>query len=225
MMKNNAELQKMVQDAIKWEPLLHAAEIGVTVKDGIVTLTGMVDSYAKKMEAEQAAKNVAGVKAIVEKIEVKFSTLVAKKDDNDIAKEILNAFRWNWEVPSEGVKVKVEDGWVTLEGEIQWNYQKQAARNAIKNLIGVLGVTNNIKIKTNTLDKIEQADIESAMHRNWSIKDSDITVKVSENRVHLSGTVNSFYQKEEAGRIAWNAPGVWTVDNEIVVEYDYALVD
>jgi osmotically-inducible protein OsmY len=224
-MKNNAELQKMVQDAIKWEPLLNAAEIGVTAKDGIVTLTGVVDSYAKKTEAEQATKNVVGVKAVVEKIEVKFTSLAAKKDDNEIAKEVLNAFRWNWEVPNDGVKVKVEDGWVTLEGELQWNYQKEAARNAIKNLMGVLGVTNNIKIKSKSLDKLEQADIESALRRNWSINDSDISVVVNENKVRLSGTVNSFYQKEEAGRIAWNAPGVWMVDNEIVVEYDYALVD
>ncbi len=224
-MKNNAELQKMVQDAIKWEPLLNAAEIGVTVKDGIVTLTGVVDSYAKKTEAERATKNVMGVKAIVEKIEVKFTSLAAKKDDNEIAKEILNAFRWNWEVPNDGVKVKVEDGWVTLEGELQWNYQKEAARNAIKNLMGVLGVTNNIKIKSKSLDKIEQADIENALRRNWSINDSDITVVVNENKVRLGGTVSSFYQKEEAGRIAWNAPGVWMVDNEIIVEYDYALVD
>jgi len=224
-MKNNAELQKMVQDAIKWEPLLNAAEIGVTAKDGIVTLTGVVDSYAKKTEAEQATKNVVGVKAVVEKIEVKFTSLAAKKDDNEIAKEILNAFRWNWEVPNDGVKVKVEDGWVTLEGELQWNYQKEAARSAIKNLMGVLGVTNNIKIKSKSLDKLEQADIENALRRNWSINDSDISVVVNENKVRLSGTVSSFYQKEEAGRIAWNAPGVWMVDNEIVVEYDYALVD
>ena len=108
-MKNNAELQKDVQDAIKWEPLLNAAEIGVTVKDGVVTLTGVVDSYSKKTEAEDAAKNVAGVKAVVEKIEIKISSKWSKKDDNEIAAEVLNAFKWNWQVPEDKVKVKVED--------------------------------------------------------------------------------------------------------------------
>src|ERR1700733_3546912 len=122
-MKNNAELQKDVQDAIKWEPLLNAAEIGVTVKDGVVTLTGVVDSYSKKFEAEDAAKNVAGVKAVVEKIEIKFAGNIGRKDDNEIASEILNAYKWNWEVPDNKVKVKVEDGWVVLEGELQYNYQ------------------------------------------------------------------------------------------------------
>ncbi|MEO8763033.1 MAG: BON domain-containing protein [Ginsengibacter sp.] len=224
-MKNNSELQKDVQDAIKWEPLLNAAEIGVTVKDGVVTLTGVVDSYTKKAEAEDAAKNVAGVKAVVEKIEVKFSNSWAKKDDNEIAGEVLNAFKWNWQIPNDKVKVKVEDGWVTLEGELQWNYQKDAAKGAVKNLLGVLGVSNNIKIKSETHEAIEKMDIESALRRNWSINDDDIDVEVSGTTVTLSGTVTSWYQKNEAEKIAWNAPGVWSVNNELIVEYDYALMD
>lgn len=219
-MKNNAELQKDVQDAIKWEPLLNAAEIGVTVKDGVVTLTGSVDSYSKKFEAEDAAKNVAGVKAVVEKIEIKFSSGMGKKDDNEIANEILNAYKWNWEVPNDKVKVKVEDGWVVLEGELQYNYQKEAAKRAINNLDGIKGVTNKIKIKSETHDEIEKMDIKNALRRNWSIHDEDIEVKVSGNRVTLNGTVNSFYQRDEAERIARNAPGVWTVDNELVIDYD-----
>jgi len=114
-MKKNEDLQKDVQDAIKWEPLLNAAEIGVIAHDGIVTLTGVVDSYAKKSEAEEAAKSVAGVKAVVEKIEIRFGNSW-NKNDTEIATEVLNALKWNWEVPGEKVKVKVEDGWVTLEG-------------------------------------------------------------------------------------------------------------
>ncbi len=125
-MKNNAELQTDVQNAIKWEPLLKAAEIGVTAKDGVVSLTGVVDSYAKKMEAENAAKRVIGVKALVEKIEVKFPNSWTKTNAQ-IATEVLNVLNANWSVPKDKVTVKVEDGWVTLEGELPWNYQKEAA--------------------------------------------------------------------------------------------------
>ncbi len=224
-MKSNAELQKDVQDAIKWEPLLNAAEIGVTVKDGVVTLTGTVDSYAKKTEAENAAKNVAGVKAVVEKIDIKFSGSWAKKDDNEIATEVVNALRWNWQIPKDKIKVKVEKGWVTLDGELEWNYQKEAARDVVKHLLGVMGVSNLIAIKSISRDLVEETDIKSAMRRNWAIADQDILVKVSGHNVTLSGTVTSWYQKDEAGRIAWGAPGVWTVDNELVIEYDYELAD
>ena len=220
-MKNNAELQKDVQDAIKWEPLLNAAEIGVTVKDGVVTLTGTVNNYSKKSEAEDAAKNVAGVKAVVEKIEVKHSSSWAKKDDNEIATEVIKALNWNWRIPSDKVKVEVEKGWVTLGGEVEWNYQKEAAKDAVKYLLGVTGVSNNITIRPKIQDLIEKKDVESALRRNWSINDRDIIVKVSGNKVTLSGRVNSWYQKTEAARIAWNAPGIWTVDNELVVESAY----
>ncbi len=224
-MKNNEELQKDVQDAIKWQPLLNAAEIGVTAKDGIVTLTGVVDNFTKKSEAEDAAKNVAGVKAVVEKIVVKFSSSWAKASDGDIAKEVLNAYNWNWRVPNHKIKVKVESGWVTLEGELEYNYQREAARDAVKNLLGVTGVSNNIKIKSTTKEVIEKSYIESALRRNWSIYDNEIDVKVSGHKATLRGTVDSWYQKDEAGRIAFNAPGVWSVDNELIVDYDYSLMD
>ena len=219
-MKNNADLQKDVQDAIKWEPLLNAAEIGVTVKDGVVTLTGTVDSYSKKSEAEDAAKNVAGVKAVVEKIELNFGRSWDKKDDNEIATEVINALKWNWQVPNDKVKVKVEKGWVTLQGKLEWNYQKDAAKAAVGNLLGVTGVSNNITIKSEAEDQIEKRDIENAFRRNWSLDDKDITVKVLEHKVTLSGTVDSWYQKDEAARITWNAPGVWEIDNKLVVNYN-----
>src|SRR5580692_10398137 len=169
-MKTNADLQKDVQDAIKWEPLLNAAEIGVIAKDGVVTLTGIVDSYAKKIEAETAAKSVVGVKAVVEKIEVKFSNTF-KKSDTDIANDALKGFRSTWDVPDDKIKITVENGWATLEGEVPWNFQREAAKNIVNNLIGVKGVTNNIKIKPNIQDAIEQREIEHALARNWAVDD------------------------------------------------------
>lgn len=223
-MKNNAELQTDVQNAIKWEPLLNAAEIGVTAKDGVVSLTGVVDSYAKKMEAENAAKKVIGVKALVEKIEVKFPSSWTKTNA-EIANEVLTGLKNDWSIPHDKVTIKVEDGWVTLEGELPWNYQKNAAKSAVNYLTGVKGVTNNIKIKSESHDTIEKKDVEAAIARSWSVDDSDINVSVSGTTVTLTGTVESWYQREEAARIAWNTPGIWHVKNELAVDYYYAFAD
>ncbi len=222
-MKSNETLQKDVQDAIKWEPLLHAAEIGVIVKDGIVTLTGTVDNYSKKREAEYAAKNVAGVRAVVEKIEVKFGSW-GKPNDQEIANEVLNSFRWSWRVPDEKIKIKVENGWVSLEGKVNWNYQKEAARKAVINLNGVQGVNNNIKIESEIKDAVEKKEIEKAIERNWALDNKNINVKVHENNVTLTGNVNSTYQKDKAEKIAWSAPGVKHVENKLEIEHDYSLI-
>ena len=196
-MKTNQELQKDVQDAIKWEPLLNAAEIGVTAKDGVITLTGTVDSYSKKIEAENAAKNVSGVRALAEEIHIKYGDF-GKKSDTDIAKEVLSAWKWNWEVPDQKIKVKVESGVVTLDGELEWNYQREAAKKAIKNIAGIIDIISNIKIKSENHDVIERKAIENALERNSSIDDLGITVDVNENYVTLKGTVNSFYARDEA---------------------------
>lgn len=221
-MKNNQELQTDVQNAIKWEPLLNAAEIGVTAKDGVVSLTGVVDNYSKKMEAENAAKKVIGVKALVENIEVKFPNTWSKTDA-EIANEVLTGLQNNWSVQNDKVTVKVENGWVTLEGELPWNYQKEAAKDTVNYLAGVKGVTNNIKIQSESHDAIEKRDVEDAIGRSWSVDDSDINVSVSGTTVTLTGTVDSWYQKEEAGRIAWKTSGIWHVKNELVVDYEFAF--
>jgi len=218
-MKKNEELQKDVQDAIKWEPLLNAAEIGVTAKDGIVTLTGIVDNFAKKLEAEDAAKKVDGVKAVVEKIVVNFDH-TDKTSDNEIANGALNALKWNWGGTSDNVKIKVENGWITLDGEVQWNFQKIATKKAVSSIIGVKGVINNIIIKSETHDEIEKKDVVSGIARIWSLNKQDIRVSVSTNIVTLTGKVRSLFQKDEAERIAWNAPGVLFVENNLAVEYD-----
>jgi len=218
IMKTNEELQKDVQDAIKWEPLLNAAEIGVIVKDGVVTLTGMVDRYAKKIDAEEAAKNVVGVKAVVEKIKVHLEN-DWKKNDNQIADEILNIVNWYWESTKDRITVKVEDGWVTLGGELAWNYQKEAVNKAVNNIVGVTGVTNNITLKSETIVMTGKQEIENALERNWSLNDKHIQVQVLGNTVTLIGTVYSLFQKKEAERIAWNGPGVLSVVNELLIEY------
>ncbi len=221
-MKSNQELQTDVQNAIKWEPLLHAAEIGVTAKDGIVSLSGVVDSYPKKLEAESAAKKVIGVKALVEKIEVQMPNSWSKTNE-EIASAVLVALKTNWLVPNEKINVEVEDGWVTLEGELPWNYQKDAAKNAVNNIAGIKGVMNNIKIKADSHDEIEKKAVEDAIGRSLSIDDCDIEVEVEGTTVTLTGTVDSFYQKDEAGRIAWNTPGIWHIKNELAVDYEFAL--
>lgn len=218
-MKSNQELQKNVVDAINWEPLLQAAEIGVMASDGVITLTGSVDTYAKKAEAESAAKNVGGVKTVVENIEVVFNEK-NKRSDSDISQAIGNAFKWHWDIPVEKVQVTVENGWVFLTGEFQWNYQKEAAKNAVSNLIGIRGITNNITIITSSKDTLEKRDIEIAIGRNSAINSKDIAVYVFNNVVTLKGHVDSWYQKCEAGRIAWNAPGVIEVENDLYVDFD-----
>ncbi|SEW23269.1 Osmotically-inducible protein OsmY, contains BON domain [Chryseobacterium wanjuense] len=220
-MKTNSELQRDVQEAIEWEPLLKAAEIGVIAKEGIITLTGIVDSYSKKTEAEEAAKKVAGVKALVENIEVKLPNSWFKTDE-EIARDVLNALKSDWTVPDDKIAVKVEDGWVTLEGELSWNYQREAAKNDIKNLTGVTGISNKIKIKSEIHDEIEQKNVKRALKRS-TIDDSNIEVSVSGTTVTLTGVVDSLYEKEEAGRIAWKTPGIWHVKNQLAVDYEYAL--
>ncbi|BAP32425.1 putative secreted lipoprotein [Chryseobacterium sp. StRB126] len=220
-MKTNAQLQKSVQDAITWEPLLHAAEIGVTAKDGVVSLTGIVDNYAKKIEAEKAAKKVIGVKVLVDNIKVKIPNS-SSKTDIEIADEIVKVFKSNVLIPENMIKVIVEDGQVTLEGEVLWDYQREMTKNALYYLPGVKAIINNIKIKSEIIDAIKQKDVENAMKMNWVVYDSDIHIKVAGTTVTLTGTVNSWHQKEEAGHIAWKTPGIQHVENNLFVDYEYS---
>jgi osmotically-inducible protein OsmY len=221
MKKTNEMLQKDVQDALKWEPLLHAAEIGVTARDGVVTLAGSVSNYIMKLEAEHAAKNVEGVKVVVEKIQID-GDIVSGRTDNEVVTDILNAFKMNSEIPRDQVKIKVENGWVTLEGEFPWNYQRRAAEKATNDVAGVKGVTLNISIKPETSAFIEKEYITQAIGRNSSIDaDDNIVVMVAGTKVTLSGTVSSLHDKEEAAREAWKAPGVCTVDNQLEVDNEY----
>lgn len=220
-MKTNEELQRDVQNAIKWEPQLHAAEIGVTAKDGVITLMGNVDAYFKKIEAENAAKSVDGVKAVVEKIEVRYSN--SSKSDEDIANDALKALIDNWNVPQENIQIKVEKGWVTLDGQVTWNYQKEAAQKSIGHLTGVKGLTNHIKIKAEVQNEIEKKNIKRALASNWTLHSENIFIKVDGTNVTLTGAVSSLFQKDLAEKIVWKTPGIWSVDNQLVVEHKYAI--
>lgn len=219
-MKTNSQLQQDVQNAIKWEPLLHAAEIGVTAQDGIVTLSGVVDNYFKKTEAQHAALKVLGVKALVEHIEVRFPSDWSKTDVQ-LAIEVLAAFKNKYSIPEDKIDIEVKDGWVTLSGELPWNYQRISAENAVKHLEGVKGVHNNITIKSEIDDAIEKKAVEAAIARHWSLDSSNVDVTVHGTTVTLSGTVDSGYQRSEIGRITWNTPGIWHVNNELEVDFDY----
>jgi osmotically-inducible protein OsmY len=216
-MKTNQDLQNDVREAIKWEPLLKETNISVSALDGVVTLTGIVDGYLKKSRAEDTAKGVTGVKAVVEKIEVKFKN-DDDRSDSEIAGEVILALKTDGRVPHDRIKVMVENGWVTLTGNVPWYYQKDAARNAVRHLDGIKVFTNDIRIQPESGDELEQQDIQRALRRSAAMADQDIQVYVTGNKVTLNGVVNSWYQKEEAARIAWNAPGVLSVDNELAID-------
>ena len=206
-MKSDVQIQKDVMDELRWQPYLSASQIGVAVKNGIVTLSGMVDTYAKKLSAEKAAKKVAGVKAVAEDIQVGISPDF-KKTDTEIAEAILNALKWNTAVQNEEIKVRVEDGHVKLDGEVEWEYQRSSARSAIENVNGVRSVLNLITLKP----KLKATDIEqkisSAFHRSATIDSSKLRAEVNGSKVILRGTVRSFGEKEDADAAVWNAPGV-----------------
>lgn len=217
-MKTNQDLANDVREAIHWEPLLKATKIDVSALDGVITLTGLVDGYLKKSKAEDVAKGITGVRAVVEEIEVKFKN-DHDRSDNEIAIEVINAIKTNGQFPHDRIKVRVENGWVTLEGNLPWNYQKDAAKDAVRHLAGVKVFTNDIRIQPESQDELEQEDVQRALRRSSSTNDQDIQVYVTGNIVTLNGVVNSYYQKEEAERIAWNAPGVLNVDNELAIDF------
>lgn len=194
-MKTNIELQQDVLDELKWNPMLNATEIGVIVKDGVVTLTGKVDSYLKKIAAEKTTKNVAGVKAVAMDIEVKLA--YDKPDDADIAKAAINALKWHSSIPEDKVKLEVDNGWVTLEGQVSWPFQKDSAENCIENLTGVRGISNLITIKPKT-DKLIKDNIVKAFQRNAALEASKITVETIGDKVILKGKVHSWSARNEA---------------------------
>ena len=219
-MKTDVEIKDDVLDELAWQPGIDETQIGVIVEDGVVTLSGVVDNYTKKLAAEKAVKGVIGVRAVAEDIEVKYGNEY-KKTDKEIAKAAADAISWNTSVP-EGINIKVENGWIYLSGEVRWTYQKNAAKNAVEDLLGVKGVSNNITLKKVVKPFEVKEEIKKAFVRSADIDANGIRVTVDEHTVTLNGKVHSLKEKEDAESAAYNAPGVFDVKNELEIEFTEA---
>jgi osmotically-inducible protein OsmY len=215
LIHTDEEIQKDVLAELKWDAQVQPNEIGVSVKDGVVTLTGWVDSYLKKWAAEDAAHRVGGVKAVANDIEVK---LFSERTDADIAEAAIRALQWDASVPADKIQVTVSKGWVTLKGEVNWNFEKQDAERVVRRLTGVKGVSNLITVKPSTTPSELKKRIEDALVRNAKVDANKITVEVQGSKAILKGAVRAWVEKEEAERVAWLAPGVTSVENRITVD-------
>jgi osmotically-inducible protein OsmY len=214
--RTDAQIQWNVLAELRWEPRVNPSEIGVAAKDGVVTLTGWVDSYTKKWAAEEAAHRVQGVKAVANDIGVRLS-IAGERTDADIAAAAVRALQWNALTPADKIDVTVSKGWTTLKGEVEWQYQREEAERAVRPLLGVKGVTNLIVVKPKNLPQDIRKKIEDALVRTARTDASQITVEVQGSKVILRGSVRSWVEREEAARQAWSAPGVTAVDNKIIV--------
>jgi osmotically-inducible protein OsmY len=216
MIKSDGQLQRDVIDELRWDASIGSSEIGVAAKEGVITLTGQVETYAKKYAAVRAAERVAGVHAIAEQIQVVIPG-VLRRTDTDIAHAILRTFEWDVQVPQDRVKARVEDGWVWLEGDVDWQYQSRAAERAVRNLSGVRGVTNLLQVSTRVSVPDVQQRIESALKRSAELDSKKINIDATDGRVTLRGSVRSWAERRDAENAAWSAPGVWRVQDELVV--------
>ncbi len=215
-MYTDTTLQKTVIEELAWEPALSGAEIGVAAKDGVVTLSGKVRTYAQKYAAEKAVHRVNGVNALADDVEVHLLPEYTR-NDTEIAHAILNAFTWNVAVPETKLQVDVEDGWVTLKGTVDWDYQRRAAEGSIRSLAGVRGITNGIVVTPRVSVSDVKGKIESALKRHAEVEANHIQVMASDGKVTLRGAVRTWTERNDAERAAWAAPGVRQVEDLITI--------
>jgi osmotically-inducible protein OsmY len=207
-------LKHAVEEELDWEPSIDSGHIGVTVEDGVVTLSGHVGTYAEKFTAEKAAKRVKGVRAIAQEIEIRFPN-DKKTSDDQIAKRALDIIAWDSTIPKDKVLVKVQNGFVTLSGEVDWFYQRDDAEHAVRKLAGIKGLSNEIRIKPKAYAYDIKERIETALKRNAEFEADSIKVSVLDGRVTLDGKVKAWYERDLAERTAWSAPGVVSVVDHI----------
>ena len=217
-MKTDSQIQQDVIAELKWEPSINAAEVGVEVKNGVVTLAGHVASYGEKWDVERAAQRVAGVKALAVEIDVALGG-TSKRNDADIARSVENVLEWTSFLSKDPIKVMVENGWVTLSGEVLWDYQRQAAKLAARYLMGVTGVSDQITIKNRVTSTNVKTDIEAALKRRASKEAQQITVAVTGDVVTLTGNVHNWAERDLVTHSAWCTPGVSNVVDNIKVTY------
>jgi osmotically-inducible protein OsmY len=217
-MKTDSQLQSDVIAELAWEPSIHSEEIGVEVKGGVVTLAGHVGTYSEKLAAEKAALQVIGVKALAVEIDVRLAGVNARTDA-DIARSVETVLQWTTFLTKDAVKIMVEGGWVTLSGEVNWDYQRQAAVDAVRYLMGVKGVSDSIAIKPTVFAPLVKADIEAALVRRARKDSNRISVSVNGNDVPLSGSVHNWSERSLATQTAWGTPGVRSVTNNTTVTY------
>jgi len=217
-MKSDTDIRRDVQNEICWDPSLNEGAIGVAVKDGIVTIFGEVAHFADRWSAEEAVKRVSGVRAIANEIEVKIPAS-GERSDGDIANAAANAIKWNVSLASCPIQTIVRHGWVTLTGEVPFGYQRIAAENAVRYLLGIKGISNEIIVKPSIQMTDVKRKIEEAFERQAKLDAKDIDVRVDESQITLTGFVHSWREKDDAARAAWAAPGVTKVENKLRVQY------
>ncbi len=215
-MRTDSDLKREVVAELNWEPAVNATAIGVGVKDGVVTLTGHIDTYAEKEAAARAVRRLQGIKAIALELDVKLSPQ-HQRSDTDIAASAETALKWNTSVSVDAIRLTVDHGWVTLQGEVEWDFQRRSAENAIRPLVGVVGITDEIKLRVKPQAADLAKKIEEALARQALRESKQIQISVDGTTVKLTGGVHSWHEREAVAGVAWAAPGVRAVINELTI--------